>query len=281
MRLRTILAPAVVLAAVLATAHPVRADFARGLAALQRGEYPLALKELLPDAQGGNPRAQYEIGRMYRYGWGVEPNAPESARWFSMAAAQGVIAATYELAWMYHMGDGVRPDARRAAELFGLGADAGHGLSTHYLGILRYEGRGVPRDFAMAARLFATAADLGVGASFIDLGLLYHRGEGVTADSIRATRLFRMGADLGDGRGMLILGGAYARGEGVMEDPAEAYFWYGLAIGHGAPDVRNRAEQQRRDIASALSADERRFMDARIASWEPAKISPSPQTPSR
>lgn len=40
------------------------ADFAKGKAAFERQDYALAYRELLPEAQTGNPEAEYMVGEM-------------------------------------------------------------------------------------------------------------------------------------------------------------------------------------------------------------------------
>lgn len=47
------------------------ADFDRGLAAAQSGNFEAALREWRPLAEQGHVKAQYNLGVMYEYGDGV------------------------------------------------------------------------------------------------------------------------------------------------------------------------------------------------------------------
>jgi TPR repeat protein len=65
------------------------ARFAEGKALFLSKQYAAAAAILLPLAQQGHPAAQYTIGYMYHYGYGLPRNAKESTRWIATAAARG------------------------------------------------------------------------------------------------------------------------------------------------------------------------------------------------
>ena len=69
------------------------ADFDKGLAAAEAGDYTTALSELKPFAEQGNAVAQLLLGFMYRDGLGVIENDEEAVRWFGLAAEQGNASA--------------------------------------------------------------------------------------------------------------------------------------------------------------------------------------------
>lgn len=52
-------------------------------------QYGPAATALLPLAKQGHTGAQYTIGYMYHYGYGVPRNEKESVRWIATAAARG------------------------------------------------------------------------------------------------------------------------------------------------------------------------------------------------
>ena len=69
--------------ALLATcmASPAMADFKKGTAAYEAGDYATALKEWRPLAEQGNTDAQYGLGLLYDSGKGVPRDNAEAARW--------------------------------------------------------------------------------------------------------------------------------------------------------------------------------------------------------
>lgn len=52
----------------------------------EKGYYKRAMQELMPPANQGNPRAQYAIGYMYYYGYGVTQNTDAGYFWIEKAA---------------------------------------------------------------------------------------------------------------------------------------------------------------------------------------------------
>ena len=126
------------------------ADFDKGVAAYQSGDYATALREWTPLAEQGYAEAQYNLGLMYKAGQGVPQDYKTAVKWFSLAAEQG---------------------------------DAGAQLA---LGNRYYNGEGVPQDYKTAAKWFSLAAEQGDADAQFNLGLMYRNGQGVLQDNIYA-----------------------------------------------------------------------------------------------
>ena len=86
------------------------ADFDKGVAAYQSGDYATALREWTPLAEQGYAEAQYNLGLMYKAGQGVPQDYKTAVKWFSLAAEQGDAKAQYNLGYMYRNGQGVLQD---------------------------------------------------------------------------------------------------------------------------------------------------------------------------
>jgi TPR repeat protein len=99
-----------------------------GTGALKAGAYAEAYRELRPLAQLGDGHAQYLLGQMYAFGWGVPKSDDDAIRWFRKAAV-----------WSKGTND---PAA--AAE--------------YYVGQAYAEGTGVPRNEAESQKWFRRAA---------------------------------------------------------------------------------------------------------------------------
>ena len=65
------------------------ADFQKGVAAAQSGDFATALREWTPLAKQGNADAQYFLGYMYDEGQGVPENDKTAVKWYTLAVAQG------------------------------------------------------------------------------------------------------------------------------------------------------------------------------------------------
>ena len=60
-----------------------------GMVAYNRGDYLPAVRLFRPLAEQGNPKAQNQIGVMYRKGEGVQPSPARAFMWFSLSARRG------------------------------------------------------------------------------------------------------------------------------------------------------------------------------------------------
>src|SRR5215467_5321403 len=73
----------VVIILALCLAGPAAAaELDEAVAAARRGEYATALRNLSVLAEKGDARAQFDIGFMHAYGWGVPQNPAEAIAWY-------------------------------------------------------------------------------------------------------------------------------------------------------------------------------------------------------
>lgn len=151
-----------------------------GESAYWRGDFDVALHELRPRAEQGDPAAQKTLGLMYFGGEGVNRSAGSAAKWYRMAAEQGDAGAQSMLGAMYEYGLGVTKNSadatrwyRRAAAQGGaesrlskimwwrLAAARGDVSAQHRLGNLYAKGEGVPQSFVLAYMWSSLAAKEG------------------------------------------------------------------------------------------------------------------------
>jgi hypothetical protein len=101
---------AVVLMAALALGVSVslaRADLQDGVNAYYEGNFAVALENLQPEADAGDPVAQYFLGEMYLRGKGVEQNFEQAAAWYEKAAVGGHADAQSAIGSLEMLGLGV------------------------------------------------------------------------------------------------------------------------------------------------------------------------------
>ena len=65
---------------------PLRADFAAGQRAYDRGDYASAVKEWRPLTEKGQVDAQFNLGSIYAHGQSVPQDYQEALRWYRLAA---------------------------------------------------------------------------------------------------------------------------------------------------------------------------------------------------
>jgi TPR repeat protein len=68
------------------------AELDDAVATAQRGDYATALRRLSPLAEKGDARAEFDIGFMHAYGWGVPRNPAEAIASYRKAADRGLAA---------------------------------------------------------------------------------------------------------------------------------------------------------------------------------------------
>jgi uncharacterized protein len=125
-----------------------------GVAAVKRRDYATALRLFRPLAGQGNDIAQFDLGVMCDYGWGVPRDHVRAAKWYRFAAAQGNADAQYNLGILYE--DGHR--YAEAVKWYREAADQGLGDAQFSLGLLYAKGQGVPRDDVQAYMWFELSA---------------------------------------------------------------------------------------------------------------------------
>lgn len=136
-----------------------------GLAAMQRKDYPEAVRLLEPLARAGNAAAQLRMGLLYYHGHGVRESDAQALQWFERAARQGQADAQFHLGNMYAYGlvalAGEGDPARIAAQWYFEAARQGHADAQYSLGILFLTGSGVLQDSAEGRRWIERAAAQG------------------------------------------------------------------------------------------------------------------------
>jgi TPR repeat protein len=86
------------------------ADFQKGLAAAERGDFATALRDWTPLAKQGDADAQIFLGGMYAKGRGVPQDYKAAIKWYTFAAEQGDPTGQIYLGILYGQGQGVMKD---------------------------------------------------------------------------------------------------------------------------------------------------------------------------
>ena len=118
-------------------------------------------QHLLEHAEQGDAQAQYEVGRRFWNGDGVDQDHKQAADWFDRAARQGLAAAQCALGLCYERGDGVEQDMWQAAAWYQWAAQQDVAEAQLRLSECYEKGRGVPKDKEKAAEWLYKAAQHG------------------------------------------------------------------------------------------------------------------------
>ena len=137
------------------------ADFDKGLAAAQKGDFATALREWTPLAEQGDARAQYNLGSMHENGQGVLQDYKTAVKWYRLAAEQGYVLAQYNLGQMFRRGQGVLQNYKTAVKWYRLSAEQGNASAQYNLGVMYGNGNGVIQDNIYAHMWFNISASNG------------------------------------------------------------------------------------------------------------------------
>lgn len=108
-------------------------------------------------AQAYGP-AEFQVGQLYDFGFGVVQDDREALSWYRKAAEHGSAAGQRAVGDFYRMGRGVTADAAEAARWYRRAADGDDIRAQYELGQLFFTGSGVMRDYGSAYLWFTIAA---------------------------------------------------------------------------------------------------------------------------
>jgi TPR repeat protein len=131
------------------------------IAASLQGALPKARGLFVEAAQAGDPRAQFNLGRMYLRGEGGPRDQAQALVWSQKAADQDIPGAQYDVGRIYDQGLGVRRDPKRAVGWYQKAAARGFTSAQVSLGDMYLAGRDTPFDPKRAAELYGQAAEQG------------------------------------------------------------------------------------------------------------------------
>lgn len=206
-----------------------RAVPASGMAAAPVEAGPVALREA---ADGGDPKAMFEIASRYADGRGVDLSLQTAAEWYRRSAEMGYAPAQYRLGNLYEKGNGLERDPEQAMIWYEKAAKQGNASAMHNLAVLSAMGASGAPDNDGAARWFLEAAELGVTDSQYNLGILS------------------------------------AKGAGVPQSLEESYKWFALVAKTGDRD----AASKRDEVAKALRPDQLAKAKAATELWKPREV---------
>ena len=163
----------------------VSAGFQEGLAAFEREEYEIALREFKASADQGHAEAHFYLGVVHSRGLGVIKNVREAEKWIRRSAEQGSASGQVGLAHIYYNAK----DYGEAMRLYRKAAEQGYVAGQFCLAGMFARGEGVSKDYTEAAKWYSKAAEQGDPASQYVLGIMYSKGHGVAKNSLMSYKL--------------------------------------------------------------------------------------------
>ena len=132
-----------------------------------------AAAQLIAKAEGGDPGAQYLVGKLYQDGPVLIPDGVEARYWFDQSVRQGYTPAQYALGKLYLSDDVEVRDSVLGVQWLEYAARHGSGYAAYRLGKEYLKGEIVARDSAKAQEYLTQSADAGNQYAQYALGKLY------------------------------------------------------------------------------------------------------------
>lgn len=208
----------------------------------------------LKAAEGGDARAQYELGRCHENGEGVASDRGEALKWYRRSAQRGYAPAQFVLGYLHDGRHQLEYDHDEVVSWYGKAADQGYAKAQYNLGYYYGHGQdelgrfvpngptvwskiGVPKDPTEALKWYRKAAGNGHAQAQYVIGKVYYSGEGVAKDQVEAFKWWRKAAENGHARSTFNVGVMCFLGRGTDKDFADAAKWF-----------HARAMQERTDV---------------------------------
>jgi TPR repeat protein len=150
-----------------------------------------ALSAVRTRAMRGEVIAQHTLGSMLYYG---ASDLAQAIDWLRKAAAQDHGDAEFQLGQIYEFGFGVAPDDREALAWYRRASDHGSAAAQRMIGEHYRRGRGVQQDELEAVRWYQRAAVGDDLRAQVQLGEAYLNGAGIARDNQLAYLWFSVAA---------------------------------------------------------------------------------------
>ena len=133
----------------------------KGIDAYNVGDYATCISMCMPEAEKGDPVAQFCVGRLYANGFGVDMNDDAALKWYGLSAEGGYAPAQFNLGVMHANGWGVPMDDVEAARLYALAAEQGFLPAINGMAYVKSRGIGIPKDVIEGYMWYEIGARLG------------------------------------------------------------------------------------------------------------------------
>lgn len=215
------------------------ADAAYG--AFQRGLYMTALNLGLPRAEAGDSAAQTLVAEILSRGLGVKRDEAAAAKWYQLAAEQGVPEAQFQYALLLIDGRFVKKDPNGAYALMQAAAEAGNRMAQFNFAQMVVQREPGPTGMAKSVSYYQRAADAGLADAQYAMSQVYANGVGgKKRDDIQARRWLVLAARQNYDTAQVDLATWLVEGRGGPRDLKAGFEWMKRAAESGNVAAQNR-----------------------------------------
>ena len=204
-------------------------------------DYKSARTWLAMAAANGHSEAQTYLGRIYRYGRGVEKDLAAAETYFNQARRNGFNEVYFDLGEMLLVEEYPQKDIQKGLDYMLRAAEGGSALAISYLSSFYFYGENVPQDYKKALYWAEQGIKQNSTSCYGLAGFIYANSlVDVKDGEIKGLELFKKGASIGDYLSQYYLSKCYLRGElGVEKDSAKYVYWLRKSADEGMTFAQN------------------------------------------
>jgi TPR repeat protein len=168
-------------------------------------------------ANQGYALAQFEVGRLYQEGKGIEWCAKTAEKWYMKSAEQGEPLAMYQLGVIHECGDryaGIPVNMEKAAQFYKASAERCHDRAHLKMADFYLHGVGVEQNYAESFKHYEAATISSEPFVFAEaklgMGIHYQAGVAVPVNHAEAAQCFKESAEAGSREAHYQLGVLYS-----------------------------------------------------------------------
>ena len=192
-------------------------------------------------AQNSDPEAQFQMGKKYEDGDGVEKDMEQAIFWYTKTAEQGHAEAQYRLGNIYSLYDDDEynddndnnNNKEKAVFWYTKAAEQGHAEAQFQMGKWYENDDSSLQNYLVAKLWYEKAANQGHAESQYNLGNIYRYGRGIPQEYSKAAYWYQQAAEQDYMEAQYNLGEMYYYGYGMKKDIEQAIFWYEKAANQG------------------------------------------------
>jgi hypothetical protein len=209
--------------------------------AYQRGLYLTAFNLALPRAEAGDAPAQTLVAELLSRGLGIPRDEARAAKWYQLAAEQGVPEAQFQYALMLIDGRYAKKDEQAAYALMQAAAEAGNRLAQFNFAQMVVKREQNEAGMARAVGYYQRAADAGLADAQYAMSQIYANGVGGRKlDEAEARRWLLLAAHQNFDTAQLDLATWLVEGRGGPRDLKAGFGWMKRAAEGGNVAAQNR-----------------------------------------
>ena len=214
------------------------------------------LKQMIKNADDGDPIAQYMLGALCWNGKGVPQDRAKALKLWHQSAKQGNLESLLGLGFLYSEGEGVDIDEEKGFAFYKTAADNGSVDAQSIVAIKYSEGRGVKKNLEESFKWWLKAAKKGDLLSQYNVGYLYSEGISVKQDYVQSRNWNHRAAIQGYNSAQVNLGILYYHGQGGEQDLPQAYAWCTLASETNESMTKEKALRYLGYMKKAMTPDQ-------------------------